>query len=305
MDIQEAKFTLNTGRFYSEEYRGIVDSWPDDISIWDYLETPEAKKEFIQYILLQDDTDSRAYESFEHKCTGFAAQMTARYSSYTHLSKEAKERINRMGVEVGNAPKKFNIPLMWATTGSHSFNAVLMDNDTNSIGAYLFFEPQTDELLFIPENSYYFWKSVYPDTPTFVRDGQVVPREVYWMIFLPEDGLKISTFTDFNESDQYIKNNSIFFPINADGDVVTLFDYSTYLFVQDFHVLLHSGFYQRVHDNKPFQEFIKERASKLSDKQLLIAGQVLVGKTLPTDLTKPPEIITWERYLEIIGRPDL
>ena len=44
---------------------------------------------------------------------------------------------------------------------------------------------------------------------------------------------------------------------------------------------------------------------KLDNDQLLAAGNILVGRMIPLGLGESPESISWERYLEMVGRPDL
>src|SRR5690606_9961297 len=77
--------TLNRAADTTAAYARAVEAWSEDRPIWPSLGSPEARLGFLRFVLRSDDTDARPYASFGNLCTGFSAQMYARYSSRSRL----------------------------------------------------------------------------------------------------------------------------------------------------------------------------------------------------------------------------
>ena len=212
--IETLAHILNTEDHSSESYQRAVAEWPEDTSIWDHLDTRETREQFVYFILAQDDTDQREYESFDNYCTGFATQMSARYSSNVPLSEEAQDRLSLAGIDMGDIPEKLRFPLSGAANANHFFNAVLVGDDPFDFSHYLFFEPQSDFI-------------IQPESAT------------YWE-YISERGMTLSELADFNEDQQYIFTSQRYFTMNGQQDMVEVTDYAVFRFTQDFMVALSS-----------------------------------------------------------------
>jgi hypothetical protein len=148
--------TVNTAACTSREYTDAVTRWPSRRSIWSRLQSRGAKENFVRYIVqVFDPTNTRAYQSFTGRCTGFATQMYVRYNdSGVRVSRRTEREFARMGVQRRlqgeRIPRKLRMPIFVVIRPGHAFNAVLVQGGTGVPGVrldnFLFVFPQTDNV---------------------------------------------------------------------------------------------------------------------------------------------------------------
>lgn len=136
----------------------VLQSWPDDIPLFDHLTTRETKIAFVNYVIsIKDNTNELAYIDKETNPSGFECNDFA-MQAYLRLTLNAVD-LSSFGDKftgpVLSAKYKLPIYIMYMTywnesdaeyfrTGSHVVNAVLIGADQADIDNWYFFEPQSD-----------------------------------------------------------------------------------------------------------------------------------------------------------------
>ncbi len=214
------------------EYQRAVRYWDDDgLSIWNYLETAAAKERFARYVIKMDTLNKQEYiydlEDEEYKtknpgkkideerpfvCRHFARKMYYRYRKLEeHLDWTASDELYK----IGRAPQKFRIPIREVEVTfplasehkrPHAVSAVYLGGNSYQAENWLFFDPQSDGVLF--RSLSYQWDgkgnifTIYPDHKLPLDKETKSPIETYAAL----------------ENPSVVK-----FAINKNGNVVPVF----------------------------------------------------------------------------------
>lgn len=272
---------INSSTATHEQFTKAISQWPADVEIWPYLQGPEAKKRFANYILQLDDTDKREYRSFTSLCTGFSSQLYLRYSSRAHLTEPELQWIKESGkVDVPPVPKKLKAPILMATYPGHYFNAFLInEKEPEKIDSYLVLEPQSDEIFTKGSEAYEHYVRKNPitfnDLVGFNKSGQYITKDVSTLLI---DGAGV--------------HRPI--PQNAKNFVTSLSLSQTGKMNYDHRLA-----------GKTFSEYMTTQGKRLSDEELLILARIVVGKKMQESPESTERPLEKTRYFQLIGRPDL
>ncbi|MGK5082481.1 hypothetical protein WDW37_04170 [Bdellovibrionota bacterium FG-1] len=271
----------------SKDYKKAIDEWPNDLPIWPYLKTRSAREELVRFILVRDDTSQRKYESFDSLCTGFAAQVYSRYSNRGMLDPGARKRLATAKVDATRKELKFQIPLVMATYPGHFFNAVLMNEAApKDFQSYLVIEPQTDEVI---QN-----------------------KSLEFLQYVKRFGIRMVDLTDYTDQSasvmQYRTAEVATFFVRGDDKIVSMQGASLSGLAQDFMIgYSDKAEYDEYLKGDSYVEFIRRRVKtwEIQDAALVTLGSILGGREIRMTPDGPPVKLTMEKYLQILGRPEL
>jgi hypothetical protein len=182
---QTPAYILNNWPYTNPRYISTISAWPNDLPIWQALTTRQARIDFVRFILSFDETNcvplagettprancsatAAAAASFSNACQGYASQMYARYTSEARLpAADTAALESDAHVILGNVPAKFHLPIRIATVPGHAFNAVLIGSDPADVNAWLFIEPQNDEIFFASDPRMTSVRNIYARSGIF------------------------------------------------------------------------------------------------------------------------------------------
>ncbi|MEZ4451582.1 MAG: peptidoglycan-binding domain-containing protein [Nannocystaceae bacterium] len=276
---------LHSAPCHFEAYRQAIAEWPEDEPIWPCLTTDAAREELIRYIAQVDDTQTRAYNAFDNLCTGFAAQLYARYSDRADLEEAALENLARSGLAPGRAPARLHVPLFVAINRGHAFSAFLLDTTApDQIESYRFFDPQTDVFL-------------TPTSPT-------------WHAYLERFGVALSDLAGCDERGRFDLRTVHDFVLDGRGKLARVSTPTVARFVRDFAIAESSNAHYDLQVGRAggFVSYIRRQASEtwaLTDGELIEAGRLLIGRRFRSHPLGEFKPMTTDRYLAMLGRVDL
>jgi hypothetical protein len=312
--------TLNTESRRSKAYQDAIKAWPDSTPIWPHLENREARVNLVNHVVDTDKTNENAYGTFLNRCIGFATQLYARFSASAPAGKaELKDLETRLrytpqdladpkkraeidkpgNIQADQTPAKLRLPMFVAQNDTHAINAFLVDESRpNDVRSYMFYDPQNDGLL-------------HAQHPDYKRHVQT------WGIDICDARL--------NAAGQFDLTRKVTLLPTASGEMVPYTSAAkkspVVSLVRDFAVAAKTDA-TRVASPQfadfelkealkkgggTFDGYIRKQVQqwKATDTDLLAAARFIVGRSFRTSLTGPPETVTAERYLQILGRPDL
>jgi len=264
-------------------YDEAVLGWPRGVSIWDSLESPVARREFVRYLVARDETDLRAYTSFANLCTGFAVQLYARLSSRSGLSLGATVRLSEAAsISITPTEPKLRVPLFVAISGAHAYCAFLLEEEADSeFASYLLYEPQNDAF--------------------------IEPEHPAWDKYVATFGVKFNDLADFTAGGRFEFVPRHCFVCSRGGAMRRVSSERVASLARDFAIAETPKSNYDAYVVGGFSEFIRARVAlwKPSDAELLELAGVLVGRPLRTELGGEVEVLTASRYLSLLGRLDL
>lgn len=131
----------------------VLESWPDDILLFDHLTTREARMAFVNYVIsIKDDSNEHIYISEGDSDTSYVCHDFG-IQTYVRLTNN-EVNLSHLGEKFSGPtlPAKYRLPiyifgpLIWSDrgTGGHEMNAVLIGDNKNNLNDWYFIEPQED-----------------------------------------------------------------------------------------------------------------------------------------------------------------
>jgi len=269
----------------SSEYEAAVSAWPGQSAIWSALKTRQAREAWVRYLAHQDDTNARPYDDFDNLCTGFAAQIFVRYSSRSRLSARALATLKDVAVHAGVIPAKLRVPVYMVINRGHAFNAFLIEEGhPRELDSYMIYEPQNDAFIDRSHD--------------------------YWAQYIERYGISLCDLEDFTDTRQYTFSHLHEFILNGAGRMVRASSDRVANLAKDF-AIAESGdmnFNHYVGRAGSFEEFLRQQASQvwgLQDREIIEVGRLILGRLIRTHVDGVPKPMTAQRFVEILGRPDL
>ncbi len=282
-DVYTAAFHAADER--SQTYKEAVAAWSDDTPIWRALKTQKARERWVRFLVRQDDTNTRRYQDFDNLCTGFAAQIYARYSSHSRLSARALRTLEQVAVHAGTIAPKYRVPVFMVINRGHAFNAFLLDETrADALDAYLIYEPQNDA----------FISRTHP----------------YWHLYIERFGASVCELADFTHNRKYEFSKLHEFVLNGRGDMVRVSSDRVANLAKDF-AIAESGsqnYDYYIGRAGSFEKFLRQQAAevwRLRDQEVIEVGRVLQGRMFRTTVGGVAKPMTARLFVELLDRSDL
>jgi len=263
-------------------YDEAVLAWRADTPIWQSLTSRESRFEYVRYLVAQDATDRRPYESFPNRCTGFAAQLYARLSDRARLTLGATERLSTAaGVTIPPTTWKLRAPIFIVISGAHAYNAFLIGGEPKDFSSYLLYEPQNDDFI-----------------------GTSHPE---WARYVETFGVKFCDLVDFTEGRKFELQPRYCFIRGGLGEMKAVSSERVAALAHDFAIAETPKQNYDAYVRGSFSGFIRGRAAlwKLSDTELHELGDLLAGRPLRTEVGGDADVLTKSGFFSLLGRPDL
>jgi hypothetical protein len=190
---------------------------------------------------------------------------------------------------IGNVPLKLQIPIKIVTTPGHAFNSVLIGDNPQDLAAWLFFEPQTDQI--------------------FSGSDAAFRSEVELGIFT------IGRFSDYTTQFVPAYQEDITFILDKKGST---FQYSNVNLSQrialgnvfrDIFIADDQDAYPPAttkHDPvQTYEQYVVNDLQKTSSADLALAFSYLDGKSFRRKPQGPTEILNRRIFLQLLNRPGL
>ncbi len=269
----------------SPAYAEAVSQWPDTVPVWGLLPTRRAREQWVRFVAAHDDTNTRPYDDFDNLCTGFAAQVYARYSSRSRLGDAAIGRLQEVAVHAGKKLPKYRVPVFMVINRGHAFNAFLVDeHKPRNLGSYMIYEPQND---------------------AFIND-----THPYWQLYIERFGASICDLVDFENGRKYKFSKGNEFIVNGVGTMVRVSNTRVANLAKDFAIaesgMMNYNHYVKIPGGLPaFLQYQAMQVWKLDDEDLLEVGKLWMGRPFRETVGGVPKPMTAARFAELVGRPAL